>query len=306
MKINRPTAILVSAGLGVVGLVGSIGAGTAASPKQIPTVVVTNDIPAGSTIQANDLATVTVKGSPLPGTYRKTLALVGRRAAVTLKSGQPVVAGDVTSGAPVRNGLTPGQVGVTVSVSLASSGLAKPGNYVDVYLGQSQSNATVKIPNPVVSDARVVQVVNTQAAATTGGANQVGGANAVPAAVEIAVPQGRVLKLIEARSAYRLVLVQSPWVLSIPKSLGSSASGSGPVSQQTLGSRLATTPSLNSHFTNQRSLSQQIANQPTTGSQTAGSRPSSNSQAASQPTGTTQPANQTAGGIPGAATTPGG
>ena len=113
--------------------------------------------------------------------------VVGLSLDLAVKAGQPLVK-DLVSKTPIREGLYPGEVGVWVGVTLTTSGLAKPGDLVDVYLATpSSQSGKVDAPQMVTSlqGIRVVAVVNSLAQPVKVDNSNPNGN--VPSAVELAI-----------------------------------------------------------------------------------------------------------------------
>ncbi|HEY7144799.1 MAG TPA: SAF domain-containing protein [Streptosporangiaceae bacterium] len=147
-----------------------IGAGILASAAlyqranhQVPVLMVTVSVPAGTQITSADIGTTTVAAGPGVHTIpaRQLSQVVGLTAAVTLRPGTLLAPSELTTALP------PGKGQVLVSLplkpqSLPASGL-QPGDHVLVtgtpgYQGQAQSGGPVVLTEPVPG---IVQAVDT-------------------------------------------------------------------------------------------------------------------------------------------------
>lgn len=155
-------------------------------------VVASEDLQAGQVLDDKDLKEAgKVSGVLPPEVFTSKSQAVGLSLAYPIKEGQPIVKGLVSDN-PMRDGLYPGEVGVWVSVTLTSSGMAKPGDIVDVYLS-SPSSQWGKVDAPQMMSSlqgiRVVAVVNSSGQPVkTDGSNP---NSNVPAAVELAIPKSK-------------------------------------------------------------------------------------------------------------------
>lgn len=200
----------------------------------VPTVVATTAIP--QDVQINS-AWVTIRDVPetalLPTMRTSVAQVVGHYAAVPVPQGSYLVAGDIEN-LPLRSGLCPGEVGVTVPIAnMAQAVGIYPGNYVDVVRanpgsqGQTTSAGTAAInagqsagAGSVATGVRVVTVENSQGGIITGPelASQqasVAGISAsstnVPALVELAVPAAEQTTFAGALSNGGVNIAPAPW-----------------------------------------------------------------------------------------------
>ncbi|HBV88443.1 MAG TPA: pilus assembly protein CpaB [Desulfosporosinus sp.] len=155
-------------------------------------VVASVDLQAGQVLGDKDLKDAgKVSGLLPPEVFTSKSEVVGLSLAYPVKAGQPIVKG-LVSDTPQRDGLYPGEVGVWVSVTLTSSGMAKPGDIVDVYLSSSSTQwGKVDAPQKVSSlqGVRVVAVVNSSGQPVKSNSSNPNGN--VPAAVELAIPKSK-------------------------------------------------------------------------------------------------------------------
>jgi hypothetical protein len=150
---RRPAMIALAAAL--------IGAGILASAAlyqranhQVPVLLVTAAVPAGTQLTAADIGTTTVAAGPGVHTIpaRQLSQVVGLVAAVSLRPGTLLAAAELTTALPPG----PGQVMVALPLkpqSLPASGL-QPGDRVLVtgtpgYQGQAQSGGAIVLTEPV-------------------------------------------------------------------------------------------------------------------------------------------------------------
>lgn len=201
-------------------LAGTVGAATlllgllsTPHPKHYPVVVAVHALPAGTVVAASDVQLASWT-TPLPGAVTALSGIVGHVLAQPVVAHQPVMAADLSTVQTVQ-GLHPGEVGVMIPVSLASSDAVQPGTRVAViWLGAASTGE--KAPQGpaagtiLASGLRVLQVLN-----QNGGPVQpysAGGINAsTPAAVELAVPSNLAGAIAVAAQANRVWLARDPW-----------------------------------------------------------------------------------------------
>lgn len=219
-NISRRTkrrGMVLSATVGIV----TLGVGFARSPHVVkhPLVVATRTLPAGTVVSSRDIQVITLPAT-FAGAETTVSAVVGHPVSETVVKHQPIMTHDLQ---PVHlvDGLAPGEVGVMLPVSLASSDNVKPGDRVSViWLGaknNTQTNASHSTsstnPTPgsdLATGLRVLAVLN-----SSGGSVQsyaTGGLNAAtPAAVEVAVPRAQAGTLAVAAESGRFWLALDPW-----------------------------------------------------------------------------------------------
>jgi SAF domain len=151
-----------------------IGAGILASAAlyqranhQVPVLLVTAAVPAGSQITSADIGTTTVAAGPGVQTIpaRQLSQVVGLVAAVSLRPGTLLASSELTTALPPAKG----QVVVPVPLkpqSMPASGL-QPGDHVLVtgtpgYQGQAQSGGPIVIAQPVPGIVEAVDAVPDQ------------------------------------------------------------------------------------------------------------------------------------------------
>ncbi len=140
-------------------------------PPGVPVVVVTRDLPAGTTLAVRDLRTVPLPGGAVPaGAARQVRSVLGRVVAGPVRRGEPV-----TDARLVGPGLTAGldpRESTAVPVRLAdpeTAALVRPGDRVDV-LGtpvepDAAGGAPVAAAGQVVVGVRVLAVLRGPSAA---------------------------------------------------------------------------------------------------------------------------------------------
>lgn len=200
----------------------------------VPAVVTTSAIPQDVKI---DQAWVTLRDVPetalLPGMPTSLAQVVGRYAALPVPKGSYLVSGDVEN-LPLRSGLCPGEVGVTVPISNVAQAVGiYPGDYVNVVRANPGSQAqttpsgtqavntnSTSAQGAVAGGVRVVTVENSQGGIITGPelASQqatVAGISAsspnVPAMVELAVPAGDQALFAQALASGGVNIAPAPW-----------------------------------------------------------------------------------------------
>lgn len=186
-------------------------AGFISSGKKTTIVTVASDLQAGTVLQQSDLKDITITGAAPPDVLTSDKDAKGLALALPVKGGTPLVKSLVDKN-PLRDGLYPGEVGVWIGVNLITSGLANPGDLVDIKVQYDQTKAMpTQSPQafPELKGVRVVDVVNGSAQHTKG---QTGGNNvSVPAAVEVAVPESLSTTLVNAAGTGKIVLVKDPF-----------------------------------------------------------------------------------------------
>lgn len=186
-------------------------AGFISSGKKTTIVTVASDLQAGTVLQQSDLKDITITGAAPPNVLTSDKDAKGLALALPVRAGTPLVKSLVDKN-PLRDGLYPGEVGVWIGVNLITSGLANPGDLVDIKVQYDQTKAMpTQSPQafPELKGVRVVDVVNGSAQHTKG---QTGGNNAsVPAAVEVAVPESISTTLVNAAGTGKIVLVKDPF-----------------------------------------------------------------------------------------------
>ncbi len=188
----RSKALTLSVVVGVLTFAMATIGGRIATGKVYSVVVAATDLQPGQVLADQDLKDAgKISGVLPPDVFTDKSQVVGLSLAFPLKAGQPLVKG-LVSKTPQRDGLYPGEVGVWVGVTLTTSGLAKPGDLVDVYLSSPSSQfGKVDAPQMVTSlqGVRVVAAVNGSAQPVKTDASNPNGN--VPAAVELAIPKSQ-------------------------------------------------------------------------------------------------------------------
>lgn len=206
---------------GTVGLL-TLVVGFARTPHtHYDTVVMTTQaLPAGTVLSASDVTVQKVPAPGVAGAASTVGAVVGHPLHYAVVAHQPMMASDVQKVQLVQ-GLAPGQVGVMLPVSLASSDNVRPGDLVSViWLGgtsnTSTSNAAASISlspgSSLAAGLRVLEVLDSQGVAVAGGTAKSGGFNgSTPASVEVAVPQQLAGILALAAQSGQFWLTLDPW-----------------------------------------------------------------------------------------------
>ena len=176
--------------VGIVTFILATVGGRIASGKTSGIVVASSDMTAGRVLNDNDMNIVgKVKGNLPAGFLTSKSQADGLSLAYPVKAGEPIVQG-LVSKTPQRDGLYPGEVGVWVGVTLTTSGMAKPGDLVDVYLSTASNQYGKENPPQMVNSlqgVRVVAVVNSSGQPVKADTTDPNGN--VPAAVELAIPK---------------------------------------------------------------------------------------------------------------------
>ncbi len=218
-KLSRTQAIVASITLGGVAVL-LLQTSAHAGTRSI--FVLGRTVQAGATISQSDLTAVS--GAPA-GVARDAITTltgaVGHTARVDLLAGQVLVSGDL--GTPVRQGLRPGEEGITIPADLVSSGGALPGDYVNVRVvpGQTSSGIVTSMQPaatgstvPILTHVRVVNVYNASGQPITGySAGSTLSASTVPAAVELAVQPAQA-NMLDGYEGAQLLLTIAPWATS--------------------------------------------------------------------------------------------
>jgi pilus assembly protein CpaB len=188
----RSKALTLSVVVGVITFVLATIGGRLATGKVTSVVVAATDLQPGQVLTDKDLNDAgKISGILPPDVFTDKSKVVGLSLDIAVKAGQPLIK-DLVSKTPLRDGLYPGEVGVWVSVTLTTSGLAKPGDLVDVYLSSPSSQyGKVDAPQMVNSlqGIRVVAAVNGTAQPVKSDASNPNGN--VPAAIELAIPKSQ-------------------------------------------------------------------------------------------------------------------
>jgi pilus assembly protein CpaB len=176
--------------VGIITFILATVGGRIASGKTSGIVVASSDMTAGRVLHDNNLNIVgKIKGNLPAGFLTSKSQADGLSLAYPVKAGEPIVQG-LVSKTPQRDGLYPGEVGVWVGVTLTTSGMAKPGDLVDVYLSTASNQYGKENPPQIVSSlqgVRVVAVVNSSGQPVKADTSDPNGN--VPAAVELAIPK---------------------------------------------------------------------------------------------------------------------
>lgn len=225
---------------GTVGLL-TLVVGFARTPHtHYDTVVMTTQaLPAGTVVSASDVFVQKVPAPGVTGAARAVAAVVGRTLHYAVVAHQPMMTGDIQNVQLVQ-GLAPGQVGVMLPVSLASSDNVRPGDLVRViWLGgssnTSSSNAAASITlspgSSLASGLRVLAVLNSQGTALAGAASKSGGLSAnTPASVEVAAPQQLAGTLSLAAQSGQFWLTLDPWSATPGAAASNSSVALNPIS----------------------------------------------------------------------------
>ena len=215
---TRRRGLWLSGAVGVLTLV--VGFARTPHTKYDAVVMTTQALPAGTVLAANDVTMQKVPAPGIPGAVSTLPAVIGHTLHYAVVANQPVMAGDVQKVQLVQ-GLAPGQVGVMLPVSLASSDNVRPGDLVSViWLGSnantSSSNAAASITyspgSSLATGLRVLEVLNSQGTAIGGSASKSAGLSAnTPASVEVAAPQALAGTLALAAQSGQFWLTLDPW-----------------------------------------------------------------------------------------------
>lgn len=216
---TRQRGILIAVVVGTVSLLFSWIGPLAAARKATRIVVAAQSLAAGTVIAAADLRVATYPGPAPAGYLTSPGAAVRHVLAHDVVAGQPILASDLAAHG-ARQGLSVGEVGVYIPVTLASAGGARPGDVVDVIWagGNAASGEATKAIAPgtvLVRGARVIAVVtanNTPVQTGSAQGQTVGGyGTTVPAAVELAVPSALAGNLAAAAASGTVWLAVDPW-----------------------------------------------------------------------------------------------
>ena len=233
-NISRRTkrrGMLLSLLVGLLTLV--VGFLNSPHKKLVPMVVATMSLPAGTIVSAHDVLVTSIPAPGVSGALPTLLDIVGKKLAQPVVAHQPLMSSDLVA-TRVLQGLSPGEVGVMLPVSLASSDNVRPGDRVTViWLGSgnngassttttssthshgSMSSSPAALPpgSVLAHGLRVLSVLN-----SNGGPVQsynTGGLNAsTPASVELAVPSYEAGPIAVAADSGRFWLALAPWSTS--------------------------------------------------------------------------------------------
>ncbi len=156
-----------------------------ARQRLYPEVLLTQNVPLGSQIAAQDLGLLWTTAVP-SGAVNTTSAAIGRYAQVPLYAGETLTAAQV--GPPPHAG--PGQVQLVVPVSAAQSALASVGDTVTVYASRAQTGQPLASVTEIVAGVRVI------GAYTSAGVPITPQAPGTPALVALAVTPAQVSALL--------------------------------------------------------------------------------------------------------------
>ncbi len=156
-----------------------------ARQRLYPEVLLTQNVPTGSQIAAQDLGTLWTVSVP-QGAIVNPASVIGRYAQVPLYAGETLTAAQV--GPPPHAG--PGKVQLVVPVSAAQSALASVGDTVTVYASRAQTG------QPQASVTEIVAGVRVLGAYTSAGAPITPQAPGTPALVALAVTPAQVSALL--------------------------------------------------------------------------------------------------------------
>ena len=200
--------------------------------KKLVSMVMTNtSLPAGTIVSAHDVSVTAIPAPGVPGALPTLSDIVGKKLAQPVVAHQPLMSSDLVA-TRLLQGLAPGEVGVMLPVSLASSDNVRPGDRVTVIWLGSGNNGTSSTtassgtsgsmgsspaalpPGSVLAQGlRVLSVLN-----NNGGPVQsynTGGLNAsTPASVELAVPSYEAGPIAVAADSGRFWLALTPWSTS--------------------------------------------------------------------------------------------
>lgn len=169
-------------------------AGKASTPKQIQYLTLSRDVAMGSVLNEANVTPVTIRGDVPKGAFTDIKAVKDQVLIVPGVSGEPIIQGMLAK-TPIKEGLTDKQVGVWVPTDLASVGLVKPGDIVDVYGGPKKVAEKVTVINMVDAGGKEIK---------TG----------VPAAVELAIDPGQ--QEVFAGAGIKFKLFPNPWGVTKP------------------------------------------------------------------------------------------
>lgn len=127
------------------------------SPRRVPVVVASRDLPAGRVLAESDLALAHWPPKLIPaGTATAVSSLVGRRAAAALTRGEPVVRTRLL-GPGLAAGLSPGEVAVPVRVmDPVNAALLRPGDHVTLFAARPRTALGARSPHARVLADRVL------------------------------------------------------------------------------------------------------------------------------------------------------
>jgi Flp pilus assembly protein CpaB len=152
--------IVVASSLAVLSVLALLVGLSAVVPETQSVLQATRDLPAGTVVQASDIAAVHVR---VPDNMARIAyvgsnsdQLVGHRVAVHVSAGEMLTSAQF---ATEHVSVAPGRVQMTIPVEsyTASAGALGPGDTVVVYAGPRQSTA-IDAATPLVPSARVVAV----------------------------------------------------------------------------------------------------------------------------------------------------
>src|SRR5689334_11030037 len=141
-RVNR--RIVVASGLAVLSVLALLVGLAAVVPETQSVLQATHDLPAGTVVQANDIAAVRVRvpDNMAQAAYTATASdqLVGHRVAVHVAAGEMLTQAQF---ATQHVSVAPGRVQLTISVEsyTASAGVIGPGDVVVVYASARQASA---------------------------------------------------------------------------------------------------------------------------------------------------------------------
>lgn len=186
----------------------------------VPTVQVAvskTALAARSPISASDIVPVSVPNTAvLPGMVTSFAEIAHLYPAHPIPAGTYLTTSEFES-APLRDGLCPGQVAVTVAVQNAANAEGVyPGMYVDVTQPTGGAGAQATPGLSLATGLRVIAVLNSNGQALTGvssGSSVLGGITAsdTPSMVELALPAPSAPLFINASAKGSLVFSRDPW-----------------------------------------------------------------------------------------------
>ena len=184
-RVNR--RIVVASGLAVLSVLALLVGLSAVVPETQSVLQATRDLPAGTVVQAGDIAAVHVRvpDNMAQAAYAATASdqLVGHRVAVHVAAGEMLTPAQF---AVQHVSVAAGRIQLTIPVEsyTASAGAIGPGDSVVVYASPRQA-ASVDAATPLVPQARVVAVGRADSAGT----GSAGGAGSRPLWVTLDLDQ---------------------------------------------------------------------------------------------------------------------
>ncbi len=275
---TRRRGLWVSGAVGLLTLI--VGFARTPHVKYDAVVTATQPLPAGTIVTARDVAVQKVPAPGVPGAASASTAIVGRKLTYAVVAHQPIMTADLQA-AQLVQGLAPGQVGVMLPVSLASSDNVRPGDLVSVvWIGSASSASSTSAADSAIgltpgsalaSGLRVLDVLNSDGTPVSATPTSGSLTANTPASVEVAAPQALAGTLALAAQSGQFWLTLDPWSDTPPAAVaGVTFNGTAPnaptnVTSARTGASGAVLPSTK-HVTGSRSPAAGTAGTPTTAS----------------------------------------